>query len=636
MTVNIDNAEHFDPDQMQRAALIWDGDCGFCKRSVLRLADSVGERLRYVTYQRVHDRFDEIDEEDFERSVHLVEPDGRVYTGAEAIFRALDRAPGGSRLLSLYEHIPGFGPVSEWVYRRIANNRPLASKVSRWLIGRDMRPPSWKLARWLFLRLLGLIGLVAFASYFVQMDGLIGSEGIVPAADVLEQMREQLEQRGEASGLAAFLRAPTLLWAGAGDGALTAVCGAGMVASGALIVGLWPRLMLFVMWLTYLSFVTASGPFMQFQWDILFVETSFLAMFLAPSGFIERRHERVSRLGLALMLWLLFRLMFLSGVVKLTSGDETWRDLSAMTYHYMTQPLPNPVSHWAHHLPDWFHRLESLGTLAIEIGAPFLLLAPRRVRRVGAVVLGLLQVAIIATGNYGFFNLLALALCLLALDDRPLERFVPERWLGWIRGERGARPAARGALRRGAAAGAVVLLVAVSGLQTVQEIVQKRLVPEPVETAYRPFRTINNYGLFRTMTTDRPEILVEGTTDGQTWKRYDFAYKPDKLDEAPPVVAPHMPRLDWQMWFAALGDCRANPWILRFQKRLLEGNEDVLELLDDDPFDGEAPRRVRTTMWQYDFTTPEKRADTGRWWKREEAGAYCPEFSLHGGNLRPH
>lgn len=635
MPVDIDNDRGFDPDHMQRPVLVWDGDCGFCKRSVIRLADTVGERVRYVTYQKVHEQFDDIDEGDFARAVHLIERDGRVYMGAEAIFRAFDKAPGGSRLLTLYERVPGFGPVSEWVYERIANNRPLASKLSRWIIGRDMRPPSWKLARWVFLRLLGVIGFIAFLSYFVQLDGLIGSDGIVPAAEVLDQMRAQLEQGGEGGGLAAFLRAPTLLWLDASDTMITGLSAAGMAAGAALVFGFWPRAMLFVLWLAYLSFVTASGPFMSYQWDILLLETTFLAMFLAPKGIWERRQAPVSRLGLVVVIWLLFRLMFLSGVVKLTSGDPTWRDLSAMTYHYMTQPIPSWTSYWAHHLPDWFHHLETLATLIIEIAVPFLLLMPRRLRRAGAVLLGLLQVAIIATGNYGFFNLLSLALCVLALDDAPLERLLPDAWVTWIRGERAPRTSRERTFRGGLIAGAAVLLVVVSGLQTAQELTKTRLVPQAVEEAYRPFRTINNYGLFRTMTTERPEILVEGSDDGETWQTYEFNFKPDRLDERPSLVTPHMPRLDWQMWFAALGDCRANPWFLRFQKKLLEGEDDVIALMADDPFDGEPPTYLRTTLWQYEFSSPDQKADTGDWWRRKKQGRYCPRFTLKNGELGP-
>lgn len=635
MSINIDDHEGFEPRELDGPVLVWDGDCGFCKRSVLRLVDEVGDRLRYVTYQSVHERFENFGENDFSQSVHLFEPDGRYFTGAEAIFRAFDKRPRGSFWLKVYERVPGFAPLAEWGYRRVANNRPLVSKVSRWLVGEDLRRPSWVVARWVFLRLLGLVGLIAFASYFVQAHGLIGSDGIIPAADYLDSLRTRLSQAGATSDVEAFLRAPSLLWLSAGDATISAVCAGGIAASAGLLVGLWPRAMLAVIWLLYLSLGSASSLFMGYQWDVLLIETSFLAIFLAPPGLWPRRSDTVSRAALFLMQWLLFRLMFMSGVVKLTSGDQTWRDLTAMSYHYMTQPLPAWTSYFAHHLPGWFHRIETFGVLALEIIVPVLLFMPRRVRRLAAILLGALQLVIMATGNYGFFNLLALALCVLCLDDEPLERILPARLVAWIRGERPERAAeGRGArLRSRVMVGVAAVLVTLSSLQMIGEFVGKRLVPRSVAGVYQPFRTINNYGLFRVMTTERPEILLEGSRDGQDWRRYDFKWKPDRLDERPGFVEPHMPRLDWQMWFAALGQCRGNGWLLEFQRRLLEGSSEVSALIEENPFPDRPPKYIRTSTWKYEFSAPHQRQETGQWWTRELVGPYCPPVTLQNGRL---
>ncbi|MFP4598709.1 MAG: lipase maturation factor family protein [Persicimonas sp.] len=506
---------------------------------------------------------------------------------------------------------------------------------------------TWGIARWFFLRLLGAVGFIAFLSYFVQVDGLVGSDGIVPVAEYLEQIRASLAGGGQASAFELFTRVPTLLWLSSSDAMISGVCTAGMAASAALVFGVWPRMMLFIMWGLYLSLATASGLFMGFQWDTLLLETTLLAVFLAPSGFLENRSERVSRVGLVLMVWLLFRLMFMSGVVKLTSGDETWRDLSAMTYHYWTQPIPNWTSWWAHQLPTFFHSAATAATLVLEIAVPLLLFMPRRARRVGAVLLGVLQLAIIATGNYGFFNLLALALCLLALDDAPLERLLPVRLIAWIRGRKwtdSVSPSEKNkfestfskaiqSFSQRAPIAIAAAIITLTSLQMLGEFTQKQLVPEPIHKAYRPFRSLNNYGLFRVMTTERPEILVEGSNDGQNWRTYEFKYKPDHLDERPPQVAPHMPRLDWQMWFAALGECRSNRWLLQFQGKLLQGEDAVIELLADDPFGGEPPTYMRTTRWKYQFTTPEQRRETGHWWRREKVGPYCPPLMLRDGQL---
>jgi len=278
------------------------------------------------------------------------------------------------------------------------------------------------LTRWLFLRLLGLIYLCAFASLWGQLRALIGSHGLLPAVDYLRAVEA-------ATGPARFWALPTLAWLNASDAFIQLLCGAGIVLALLLIVGLLPIPALALLWLAYLSLVNIGQDFLSFQWDALLLETGFLAMFWAPNGVFPRlKHEAPPSLGAVWLLrWLLFRLMFFSGVVKLASGDPAWRDLTALSYHYQTQPLPTPLAWYLYQLPLSFHKLSTALTLAVELIVPFAIFAPRRLRLLGAAVLISLQVLIMASGNYAFFNLLAIVLCLTLFDDAALRHILPHR-----------------------------------------------------------------------------------------------------------------------------------------------------------------------------------------------------------------
>jgi hypothetical protein len=316
--------------------------------------------------------------------------------------------------------------------------------------------------------------------------------------------------------------------------------------------------------------------------------------------------------------FLLFRLMFSSGAVKLLSGDETWRSLRALTVHYETQPLPVLTSWYVHQLPVWFHEASCAVLLAIELLVPFLVFGPRRARLLAFGPLLGLQALIALTGNYAFFNLLTAVLCLLLLDDRALP------------------PRLRGAPAEGVVASAsrpwprvvlwpvaAVLLAAAAAHQLWTVGIRP---PAPLRFPARliaPLSAVNGYGLFAVMTTSRPEIVVEGSDDGVRFKPYAFRWKPGDPGRAPWFVAPHQPRLDWQMWFAALGTCERNPWFTRFLLRLSEASPPVLALLADDPFAGRPPRFLRAVLYDYRFTDGAARRRTGEWWARTETGLYC-------------
>jgi len=324
--------------------------------------------------------------------------------------------------------------------------------------------------------------------------------------------------------------------------------------------------------------------------------------------------------------------MVLSGLVKLLSGDETWRKLTALRFHYWTQPLPNPISFFAAHLPNVAHTVSAALMFVIELLVPWMIFVNARLRLWAAAILISFQLSILLTGNYGFFNFLAIALCLVLLDDEQWVRLLPKAL-----GNRLVRPAPPpvnppGWIRWTRAALAVlVLMVSLAEMRFL-----RRRLPEGIEDLLRvlePFRSINSYGLFAVMTTTRPEILIEGSRDGQSWQTYEFKWKPGPVDSAPKWVAPHQPRLDWQMWFAALGSCRHNSWFLRFQKRLLEGSPAVLSLLKSNPFAEAPPKYVRSLLYRYQPAEVDEWRRDGNFWKRELEGLYCPTLALQNGNL---
>jgi lipase maturation factor/DCC1-like thiol-disulfide oxidoreductase len=566
----------------------------------------------------------------FDEAVHLIEPDGRLSRGAEAVFRALAYAPRKGGWLWAYRTIPGFRALSEWGYRAVASHRPLFSRVTGWVWGAHVTPPGEEITCWVYLRLLGIVCGIAFASLWIQEAGLIGSHGILPAAETMRALR-----LSENLGATRYWLAPTLCWVSSADWFLSALCGAGVALSVALALGFAPAPCLIGLWAAYLSLATVCREFLWFQWDGLLLEALFIAFFLAPWGIWPRpRTDRpASRGALRLTRWLLFRLLFASAAVKLTSGDPAWRDLTALSYHYETQPLPPWTAWHAHNLPLWIQRVSTGTTLLVEGLVPFLIFTPRRIRFAGAAIIVAHQLVIAATGNYGFFNWLTIVLCVLLLDDAVWPRRLAA--LHASEGDRIPRRARWPAWIRRAVLVSMFLLSLVP-LSIAMRVHSRYLGPLP--RAYdvaSPFRTVNQYGLFAIMTKERPEIQIEGSADGMEWKAYEFRYKPGDTKRRPGFVAPHQPRLDWQMWFAALSDFRSEPWFFSFCDKLLRNSAPVLALLRSNPFPDPPPRYLRAVVYRYQFTDERTRRATGAWWSREALGLYCPVMALEEGRLTP-
>jgi uncharacterized membrane protein YphA (DoxX/SURF4 family) len=467
--------------------------------------------------------------------------------------------------------------------------------------------------------------LIAFLSLWVQVDGLIGSDGISPINRFLPAVHERLGDR-------AYWVLPTLCWFNSSNAFLDFLCAGGIALSLLLIAGFVPVISLIALFVFYLSLTIAGQTFLSFQWDILLLETGFLAIFLAPWQIWRKRGREppVSRAGLFLLKLLLFKLMVMSGVVKLTSGDDSWGwvdhsihwgALTALDYHYWSQPLPTIFAWWADKSSEWFKHFSVAFCLAVEIIAPFLIWAPRRPRLSAAGLIIFLQIAIAITGNYCFFNLLTIALCLLLIDDVAIGR----KYAAVIEPRYIHRLSTVGAIT------VILVTLPINAWLIFSAFKPEASSPRPLAFIYEhiaPFRIVNGYGLFRVMTKDRDEIVIEGSADGIDWLPYEFRWKPGDVKRAPGWCAPHQPRLDWQMWFAALGAPEQNPWFGRLGIRLLQGSRDVSRLLAHNPFPDQPPRYIRASFYRYRFTTVEEHRQSGAWWKRQELGEYLPTVSL--------
>lgn len=612
-----------------KPVLVFDGDCRFCRWSVERIRSATGHRIDYQPYQSVAHQYPSVPPENFARAVQLIEPDGAVSSAAKAVFRAYSIGADRRWPLWMYRNVPGFAAASEAAYRAVAASRPILSPSISLLYGGTLSPSTYAITRRVFERGLGVIYLIAFLSLWVQIIGLIGAEGILPIGEYLTFLHHRLSND-------AYVRVPTIAWLWHSDQALHAMCAAGTLFSILAVFRIAPGPVFAILWMLYLSLTNAGQDFLSFQWDMLLLETGLLAVFLAPWRLRPRASTEPppSRLFIWLIRLLLFRLMFLSGMTKLQWQDPCWTDFTALTYHYWTQCLPNSAAWYVHHAPLWLHKFCCASMLVIEIVAPFLMFIPRRPRLLCFWLQVILQLTIIATGNYTYFNWLTMLLCVSLLDDAAFSKI--------RRAANCATACSPMAARRRAQLGSVIrvpvgLFLGVLGAlqvvgttttdpRTYRSSILPLKVEEFVETVSWRTRSINSYGLFRNMTKQRYEIVLEGSDDGRDWKPYEFKYKPGDPSRRPPIVAPHQPRLDWQMWFAPLGSYKSprNAWFQAFMTKVHEGSPAVLGLMASNPFPETAPRFLRAALYDYKFTTPDERATTGHWWHRESKGLYCP------------
>lgn len=497
------------------------------------------------------------------------------------------------------------------------------------------------ISRWLFLRALGLIYFSAFFALLFQVRGLIGTRGILPAADYLQTI----------AGLGAlrFWYAPTVLWLSSGDRMLMSLCWIGLIGSVILVFNIWPRVMLLACFVCFLSFVSAAQEFSGYQSDGMLLEAGFLSIFIAPGGIFPGwgRERPPVRAAMFLLLWEWFRIYFQSGVVKLESGDPTWRNLTAMYEYYQNGPLPTWIGWYLQHLPHWFHIATAAMTLLMELVLVWMAFLPRRWKIVCFFIVTVWQIGVIASANYAFLNYLVLVLAVLLLDDSFLHRFLPPPWRDTFGAADVAKNVAESeespqssfemsaatkpeifpTLRSAMVAVVLTWIFYSTAFPMVQMSWHEAPLPVKPVVVLEPFRIANAYGLFAVMTPHRYEIEFQGSDDGEHWVAYPFRYKPQRLNERPRIYAPYQPRFDWNLWFASLGSWQQNLIVPRTEELLLENDRAVLDLFAGNPFSNAPPHFVRAVLWQYWFSTLEQKRDEGVWWRREFLGAYAPTLT---------
>jgi hypothetical protein len=521
-----------------------------------------------------------------------------------------------------------------------------ATGLVRWLFDSKAGPDNRLAVRWIFLRLLAAIYFSAFFPLLFQIEGLNGPNGILPAQRFLHAVRDGM-------GSLWYWYAPTVFWLSSGSRMMMAVIWLGLAASVAALINVWPRLSFFVCFVCFLSFVTAAQAFSSYQSDSMLLEAGFLVLFIAPRGIMPGWGiaSPPSRAGLFLLQWEWFRIYFESGIVKLLSGDQEWRNFTAMDEYYQNGPLPTWIGWYVEHLPHWFHAATVAGTLAMELAVVWMLFLPRRARLICFFIVTPWEIGVIFTANYTFLNYLVLALGFLLLDDRSLRWLLPQR----LRDTLPATPQPKAApgeteslsildapageleeippTMRGPAVwfNAVRLVLSAVMLTWVAYATTAEMIHMPLPSlpviALEPFRIANQYGLFAVMTRGRYEIEFQGSNDGRQWTPYLFRFKPQALDKAPGIYAPYQPRFEWNLWFASLGDWQQNDLVPLTEERLLENDPDVLALFQSNPFGQAPPRYLRAVLWQYWFTSMEEKRRTGNWWKRELLGLYAPEIT---------
>lgn len=470
------------------------------------------------------------------------------------------------------------------------------------------RVENYQLASGLFIKLLALIYFSAFFSLGVQITGLVGVDGILPLAELLEYIYQN-------HGTTAWLYKPSLFWFNSSDLALNSVAILGCLVSLLLLAGIKPLWSLIVLFILYLSMFHAGQTFLMFQWDTLLLEAGFLAIFLTAGP---------NQLLLFLFHWLLFRLRFMSGISKLASGDPSWSNLTTLNYYFETQPLPHIGAWYFHQLPEWLLQAGVILVFFTELIVPFFIFLPRRFRLFAAAATIIMQLLIIATSNHNWINLLTIVLCLFLLDDDILKKILPRRLCALI--SQGSNTETAPAItKRSYSLPGFAFLILLSSTTAFTTMVSNINMPAAIDRSallVRSWGIGHIFHVFPTMQTERHELQIEGSYDAKEWRVYEFKYKPGALDKMPAFIVPHQPRLDWMIWFVPPKNKEMMYWFDRFLSRLHQGSADVLDLLEHNPFPDAPPLYLRVQVYQYRFSSMEEYDHTGQWWRREYLGLF--------------
>lgn len=462
-------------------------------------------------------------------------------------------------------------------------------------------PESYTIALHLFTRLLGFIYFFAFGAFLFQMKGLLGKNGILPMEEHLKRIKKYIPKK-------CYHLIPSIFWLNASDRMQMSVVAIGTILSIFLVLGIFPSLMLLLLYVLYLSIVSAGQDFLSFGWEGFLLEITINAFFISlsttPNPF----------LWFSLNL-ILFRFYFQGGIVKLQSKDPNWRNLTGVFFHYQSQPLPNTIAWYAYKLPMWFHKFSTVAMLFIEIVIAFGIFGPYWARFGVFILFAVLQWSIWFTGNFSFLNHLSVVFSVILLSND----FIP--WLTVPAIE----PASWPIFILCSAAG--IFFITLQVLQLYQSFLPNALFNSWLKI-FAPYHFANRYGIFAVMTTKRYEIVFEGSDDNVHWKEYAFWYKPSEVNRRPRRISPYQPRLDWQAWFLPFSTPNDNPWLFSFMYHLLKGTPEVLKLIRVNPFPSNPPKFVRAVFYDYSFTTAKEKKETGAWWNRKYMGLFTPVMHL--------
>ena len=462
---------------------------------------------------------------------------------------------------------------------------------------------SYTIIAHLFPRLLGAIYFFAFGAFLFQMKGLFGKNGILPIESYLDWLKRVRPKR-------CYQLAPTLFWLSAKDEMQFLVVALGTVCSALLVGGFYPTLLLICVFALYLSIISAGQDFLSFGWEVFLQEITLNAILLSMSPVPN------------LLVWisinlLLFRFHVQAGAVKIQSGDPNWKNLTAIKYHYQSQPIPNTLAWYVHKLPMWFHKMSCAVMFLAELVIPFLLFFTQEARLFVFVVLVGLQLSIWLTGNFSYLNHLTVVLCTILLNNDSL---------GILGFEVPAEVHTSLALDTGLSlmGGARIMLQ----LMRLSDHFFPNALFRKVFSFLAPWHIANRYGIFAVMTTTRYEVVIEASNDEKEWKEYSFCHKPSELARRPRRISPYQPRLDWQAWFLPFGRFDEEQWFHSFLAHLLRGTPEVLALIRHNPFPDGPPKCIRVMMYVYEFTSFKEKRETGNWWKRRFVGQFSPALKI--------
>lgn len=494
------------------------------------------------------------------------------------------------------------------------------SKFLTWL--KPKQKPEYILTSFVLLRVLGFVYFFAFISLTTQVIPLFGENGLLPASNFLQTFRFE-------SKLDAFIKLPTIFWFHLSDTALLVLAWLGVILSLILLLGYANSIMLFVMWIIYMSYVHIGQIFYSYGWEIQLLETGFLAIFLVP--FLNPKpFAKPPKAVIWLFRWLAFRIYLGAGLIKIRA-DQCWKDLTCLYYHYETQPIPNPLSRYIHFMPNWFHKLGVLWNHFIELIIPFFIFSPRILRYIAGILMISFQFILISSGNLSFLNWITIVPVIACFDDNFFRKILP-KWLV----NKSEQNAYNLKLPKAKIAAAWILVIAIAWLSI--PVVQNLLSSSQImNTSFNQWSLVNTYGAFGAVGKARGELVLEGTTDeiitSQTqWKEYDFKGKPTDIYEAPPIIAPYQPRIDWQIWFAAMQMPEHNPWLIHMIWKLLHNDKDTLSLIEKNPFPDMPPKYIRVSYYHYKFAPLNNKDDAV--WERTYLGEWLPPLSKENKELQ--